>query len=169
MAVKADEMRDTLRLWASGVTVVTTSHGDRRAGMTVSAFSSLCLEPPLVVVCIFKNTQVGKMIEESGKFAVSILHADQSYISDRFSGRIVLAPGEDRFDGVRYTQGEGGSPVLTDAIAWLDCRLHAQYDGETHWIFVGEVMATQRRLTDNAPLIYFDRDYRAFERQPEQP
>lgn len=168
MAVNADEMRDTLRFWASGVTVVTTSNGEQRAGMTVSAFNSLCLEPPLVVVCIFKNTHVGKMIEASRKFAVSVLHADQTYLSDRFSGRIPLEPGEDRFTGVRYTEGVGGSPVLTDAIAWLDCRLHAQYDGETHWIFVGEVMATQRRLTDNAPLIYFDRDYRALERQTQQ-
>ena len=169
MAVNPDEMRDTLRLWASGVTVVTTDNGEQRVGMTVSAFSSLCLEPPLVVVCIFKDTHVGMMIPETKKFGVSILHADQSYLSDRFSGRIVLAPGEDRFDGVSVTQGKDGSPVLTDAIAWLDCRLHAQYDGGTHWIFVGEVVATQRRLTDNAPLLYFDRDYRALERQPEQP
>lgn len=169
MAVSADDMRDTLRLWASGVTVVTTSDGAQRAGMTVSSFSSLCLEPPLVVVCIFKNTTVGTIIPESKRFGVSVLHADQQYLSDRFSGRIVLAPGEDRFDGVNYTEGKDGSPVLTDAIAWLDCRLHATYDGETHWIFVGEVMATQRRLTDTAPLLYFDRDYRTLERQPEQP
>ena len=169
MSINPDEMRDTLRFWPSGVTVVTTSDGERRAGMTVSAFSSLCLEPPLVVICIFKDTHVGTMIQETKRFGVSILHTDQSYLSDRFSGRIVLAPGEDRFDGVSISQGKGGSPVLTDAIAWLDCRLHAQYDGETHWIFVGEVVATQRRLTDNAPLIYFDRDYRALALQPEQP
>jgi flavin reductase (DIM6/NTAB) family NADH-FMN oxidoreductase RutF len=169
MSVTPDEMRDTLRFWPSGVTVVTTGDGDQRAGMTVSSFSSLCLEPPLVVVCIFKETHVGKMISETKRFGVSILHEDQATISDRFSGRIVLAPGEGRFDGVNFTQGKDGSPVLTDAIAWLDCRLHAQYDGETHWIFVGEVVATQRRLTDNAPLIYFDRDYRSLALQPQQP
>ena len=165
MAVKADEMRDTLRLWASGVTVVTSRQGEQRAGMTVSAFSSLSLEPPLVVVCVYKDTLVSEMIQASGKFAVSILHADQSYLSDRFSGRIPLGPDEDRFDGVSFTQGKDGSPVLTDAIAWLDCRLHARHDGATHWIFIGEVQATQRRLTDNAPLLYFDRDYRQLEHE----
>ena len=169
MSINPDEMRDTLRFWPSGVTVVTTSDGERRAGMTVSAFSSLCLEPPLVVICIYKDTLVGAMIQETGRFGVSILHEDQSYLSDRFSGRIPLAPGEDRFDGVSVSQGKDGSPVLTDAIAWLDCRLHAQHDGGTHWIFVGQVVATQRRLTDNAPLIYFDRDYRTLALQPEQP
>jgi flavin reductase (DIM6/NTAB) family NADH-FMN oxidoreductase RutF len=169
MAVSPDEMRNTLRMWASGVTVVTTSNGEERAGMTVSSFSSLCLEPPLVVVCIFKNTTVGNMVPETGRFAVSILGEDQQYLSDRFSGRIPLLPDEDRFDGVNYTEGKGGSPVLTDAIAWLDCKLHATYDGATHWIFVGEVMATQRRVTDNAPLLYFDRDYRTLEAQPVKP
>jgi len=159
-------MRDTLRLWPSGVAVVTTALDEERAGMTVSAFTSLCLEPPLIVVSVFKNTRTGSLIAKSGHFGVSILHADQAYIADRFAGRIPLAEGEDRFDGVPLTQAVTGSPLLSEAIAWLDCRLYATYDGVTHWIYIGEVLATYHRETDNAPLIYFDRDYRELQRLP---
>lgn len=167
MAVDPQTMRDTLRLWATGVSVVTTADGAEQAGMTVSAFNSLCLEPPLVVVSVFKDTLVGEMVPQAGHFAVSFLHAGQADISDRFAGRIPLAEGEDRFDGVPLTRAVTGSPLLAEAIGWVDCRLYAAYDGVTHWLFIGEVVAAYHREGDNAPLIYFDRNYHELQPLPE--
>ena len=86
----AKDMRDTLRLWASGVAVVSTSDSSCRAGMTVSAFNSLSLDPPTILVCLQKDTRTAEVIQSSGIFAVSILGADQAYVSDRFAGRDIF-------------------------------------------------------------------------------
>jgi flavin reductase (DIM6/NTAB) family NADH-FMN oxidoreductase RutF len=163
-------MRDTLRLWASGVTVVTSQHDSQRAGMTVSAFNSLSLEPPLVLVCLFKDTRLAQMVTDSRIFAISILNAEQAALSDRFAGRVPLAEGEDRFDSVTTTTAVTGSPILTDALAWLDCRVHALHDGGTHWIVVGAVQATGQHYDAHpAPLIYYNRAYRQMETQDARP
>lgn len=165
MAVDPQSMRDTLRFWASGVSVVTTTDGAQQAGMTVSAFNSLCLEPPLIVVCLFKDTTTVNMLRESGVFAVSILHADQADVSDRFAGRIDLQDGEDRFDTVSTTTAVTGAPIIKDAIAWLDCRVYNIHDGVSHWIVIGEAQAVGYRENDAAPLLYFDRNYREMQRE----
>jgi 3-hydroxy-9,10-secoandrosta-1,3,5(10)-triene-9,17-dione monooxygenase reductase component len=168
MTVPPNIMRDTLRFWASGVSIVATSDGEVRAGMTVSSFSSLCIDPALVLVCIYKDTHVANMIESSGSFAVSILSEEQVYLSDRFAGRVPLLDGEDRFDGVVVAEGITGSPLIVGALAWIDCRVQAIHDGVTHWIIVGEVMATGHQDDDGAPLIYYNRDYRAMQLETER-
>jgi flavin reductase (DIM6/NTAB) family NADH-FMN oxidoreductase RutF len=167
MSVDSTMMRDTLRLWASGVSIVATSDGTQRAGMTVSAFNSLCLEPPLVLVCLFKDTVTADLVQSAGVFSVSILHADQIALSDRFAGRVELEEGEDRFDGVPVFEAETGSPIIQGAIAWLDCRVTEVHDGVSHWIVIGETVAAGYRTDDTAPLLYFDRDYREVQRQTE--
>jgi flavin reductase (DIM6/NTAB) family NADH-FMN oxidoreductase RutF len=169
MSVLSENMRGSLRLWASGVSVVTTLTAGERAGMTVSAFNSLSLDPPLILICLLKGCTVGNMLENSGIFAVSILEASQSHLSDRFSGRVQLTEGEDRFDGVNITSAETGSPILTESIAWLDCRVHARYEGGTHWIVVGEVVAAGQNGTSPSPLVYYNRGYHALEGQKENP
>ncbi len=158
--VDPQTMRDTLRFWASGVAVVTAGDSQRRAGMTVSAFNSLSLEPPLVLVCLFKDTTTAQLVTEIKHFAISILGEEHAYLSDRFAGRISLQENEDRFDGVSTTTATTGSPILTDALAWLDCRIHKVHDGSTHWIMCGEVLAAGHGGSD-APLIYYDRNYRS--------
>ncbi len=150
-------MRDTMRFWASGVSVVTSVYDGLRCGMTVSAFNSLSLEPPQVLICLYKDTNVAKRIQESGLFAVSILDAEQATLSDRFAGRIPLGPDGDRFDGVPTFEAETGAPVLTNALAWVDCRVQSIHDGGTHWIVVGEVVSAGHREGD--PLVYFNRRY----------
>lgn len=164
--IDAHTMRDTLRLWASGVAVVTTQCEDQRAGMTVSAFNSLSLEPPLILVCLYKTTTTAKTIHECGHFAVSFLSEDQAYIADRFAGRVPLQENEDRFDGIALHTAVTGAPVLSDALAWLDCRVEQVHDGSTHWIVIGEVMAAGRR-DGEAPLVYFNRNYRSLMLQTE--
>jgi len=155
----AKDMRDTLRLWASGVAVVSTADSICRAGMSVSAFNSLSLDPPTILVCLQKDTRTAEVIQSSGIFAVSILGADQAYVSDRFAGRVPLPEGEDRFDCFPIITAQTGVPILADAIAWLDCKLNAIHDGNTHWIIVGEVVATGHQTENVAPLLYFDRNY----------
>ncbi|MCA9909980.1 MAG: flavin reductase family protein [Anaerolineae bacterium] len=163
--VDPDDMRNTLRLWASGVSVVTSSAGNERNGLTVSAFNSLSLEPPLILVCLHKDSSTIPVIEESGVFAVSILNANQEHLSDRFAGRIPLEADEDRFTGVEAFTAVTGAPLLKEAIGWLDCRVHLRHDGSTHWIYIGEVVATGWSATPHDPLLYFDRNYRSIVRE----
>lgn len=158
--VTPQEMRDTLRLWASGVSVVTAMDGDQRSGMTVSAFNSLSLEPALILVCLSKEANTAQLVTQSNQFGVSFLGEEHAYLSDRFAGRIEPPEGGDRFSGLNVHQAETGVPLLTDAVAWLDCKVHTLHDGSTHWIVIGEVLATGRGAT-NMPLIYYDRKYRA--------
>jgi len=161
MEVDPQTMRDTLRLWASGVSVVTSVFEGQRVGMTVSAFTSVSLEPPLVLICLQKDTITAELTEKAGIFSVSILGDDQSFLSNRFAGRLDLADGEDRFDGVTTAEAVSGAPILSEAIAWLDCRVHATYKGGTHWVIIGYVLAAGYQEGGVNPLVYFDRSYRA--------
>jgi flavin reductase (DIM6/NTAB) family NADH-FMN oxidoreductase RutF len=153
-------MRDTLRLWASGVSVVTTARGAERSGMTVSAFASLSLEPPQILVCLAKDARTAQLLRDTGVFAVSFLNERQAGLSDRFAGRVPLDTIEERFNGVEVFSAVTGAPILADSIAWLDCRVLTQHDGSSHWIVIGEVLATGQHLPAR-PLLYFDRDYRS--------
>lgn len=157
-AATAEEMRDTLRLWPSGVSIVTTSDGERVSGMTVSAFNSLSIEPPLILVCLHKASTTGQLVQLTRRFAVSILGAGQAHISDLFAGRVPLDHKEERFIGLATHTAVTGSPILSDSVAWLDCRVHEQHDGVTHWIVVGEVLATGAN-PERDPLLYYNRDY----------
>lgn len=163
MAVDRNTMRDTLRFWGSGVTVVATladeAHDFPYAGMTVSAFTSLSLEPPMVLVCLNKNTTTSECVLKRRFFSVSILSGDQASLSDRFAGRIDLPTHGDRFGGVPVHTAETGAPILNNALAWIDCRVQGVHDGSTHWIICGEVVAAGHKDDSASPLIYFNRGY----------
>jgi len=155
-------MKNALRLWASGVTVVTSSDGETRAGITVSSFSSVSLEPPLILFCLYHELKVLKQIKANGHFAVSILGEDQAALSAQMAGFAELPEGEDRFYGYDWITAETGSLIFSDALAWFDCKLYALYDGGTHKIVVGEVIAAHDMSNDDSPspLVYFNRGYR---------
>jgi 3-hydroxy-9,10-secoandrosta-1,3,5(10)-triene-9,17-dione monooxygenase reductase component len=162
MTATPDQMRDTLRLWASGVSVVTTASDEHRAGMTVSAFNSLSIAPARILVCLHKDATTAQMLQTTKHFAVSVLAEGQATVSDRFAGRVPLDNKEERFVGVPTHTVVTGSPVLSECVAWLDCRVHEQYDGTTHWIVVGDVVATGS-YPDRQPLLYFNRNYHTLE------
>ena len=153
-------MRNTMRLWASGVSVVTTASNDQRGGLTVSSFSSLSLQPPMILVCLHKDSHAIPLIDESGIFGVSILNAEQEDISDRFAGRIPLEHDSQRFDGVSTFTAVTGAPLIEGAIGWVDCKVALRHDGSTHWIYIGEVVAAGS-IPDQSPLLYYDRSYRS--------
>jgi flavin reductase (DIM6/NTAB) family NADH-FMN oxidoreductase RutF len=153
MAVTKDQFRSALGHFASGVTVVTSKCADgTHRGITVSAFTSLSLEPPLVLVCIDKRASLHDHLQEGGYFAVNILEEDQEVISRRFASKE-----PDRFEGLGYTEGINGSALLKDALAHIECRILHAYPGGDHTIFVGEVEATS--VTEGKPLAYFRGGY----------
>jgi flavin reductase (DIM6/NTAB) family NADH-FMN oxidoreductase RutF len=154
-----------MRNWATGVTIVTATFGDQMAGATVSAFTSVALEPPTVLVCLNKKTFVHELMLKSWSYAVSLLSHDQEALSNRFAG---LDPTvTDRFEGLEITSGETGSPFIPDALAWLDCRVKHTLDTGTHTIFVAEVVGVQVN-SEAPPLVYHNRTYKELAERVQQ-
>jgi flavin reductase (DIM6/NTAB) family NADH-FMN oxidoreductase RutF len=142
--------------FASGVTVVTARQGEERVGLTASSFVSVSLDPPLVLVCVSRTLQAHAIIEAERAFAINILGAHQLDVALRFAG---LKPElTDRFEGLAWTAGVTGAPLLKDSIASLDCRLHASHPGGDHTIFVGEVVGAAVSKTGE-PLVYHSRGW----------
>lgn len=155
-----DQLKDVLRFWTTGVTVVSASYQGSQHGMTVNSFTSLSLEPPLVSISLEKITRTHQLVKQAGRFGVSILSAEQRDLSDRFAGR----ENEyiDRFEGVGIFTLETGSPLLQEGIAYFDCRVSVTHDAGTHTIFISEVLAAgaPANQQDGKPLVYFNRAYR---------
>lgn len=146
-----------MRHFPAGVTLVTTRAGDSVHGMTVSAFASVSPKPPMVLVCIdHKHTMHGLLEADDAVFAINILAEGQDALSNRFA----FAKDVDRFAEGTWAKAETGAPVLDDALAWLDCRVHSRQSAGTHTIYVGEVVASRVAREDEHPLIYWNRGYR---------
>lgn len=168
MAIPPDDFKAVMRTWASGVTVVTTANGDTRAGTTASSFTSVSLEPTLILICLYHGVGAMKAIEENGHFAVSILGEEHAHVSSQMAGFTDIPEGKDRFHGLDWMTQETGSPILADANGWLDCKLHTIYEGGTHKIVLGEVIAAGRKNGENKPLLYFNSSYHQLHREQEQ-
>jgi flavin reductase (DIM6/NTAB) family NADH-FMN oxidoreductase RutF len=157
MPITNDEFRSALSRFASGVTVVTTKdEAGKLHGITVSAFSSVSLDPPLVLVCIERSAGSHQVFQQSGVFVVNILSSEQRVLSERFASQI-----PERFEGVDMTLNIDGIPVLSNCLANLECRVKLTADGGDHSVFIGEVESSTVREGD--PLIYFRGDYRNLE------
>jgi flavin reductase ActVB len=157
MPITNDEFRSALSRFASGVTVVTTKdEAGKLHGITVSAFSSVSLDPPLVLVCIERSAGSHQVFQQSGVFVVNILSSEQRDLSERFASQI-----PERFEGVGMTLNIDGIPVLSNCLANLECRVKLTADGGDHSVFIGEVESSTVREGD--PLIYFRGDYRNLE------
>lgn len=158
MSVDSESLKKTMRMWVSGVTVVTAVHGQKRAGATASSFTSISVEPPLILVSLQHYIDTFKVIEQSGFFAVSILRNDQAHISRQFAGATELPEGADKFHEVNLMNAVTGVPILADAAAWVDCKLVAIYEAGSSRIVVGEVLATGQQ-EEATPLAYRNRGY----------
>lgn len=122
-------------------------------GLTANAVASVSLDPPLVLACVEHGADTHDCIERAGAFAISILGADDEVYARRFADY----PADRKFNGIAYRAEVTGAPVLDEALAWVDCRLWATYDGGDHTIFVGEVVAGDAE--DGSPLLYFRGGY----------
>jgi flavin reductase (DIM6/NTAB) family NADH-FMN oxidoreductase RutF len=145
----SEEFREVIGHFASGVTIVTVSADGRPYGTTASAVTSLALEPPMLLVCLKRESATGRAMAAAGAFAVNILGEEHGELATRFARK-----GGDKFAGVELTDGEQGHPLLATAIAQLECRVTEQVAAGTHVVFIAEVeAATAQRGAP--PLAYF--------------
>ncbi|WP_230291451.1 flavin reductase family protein [Croceicoccus sp. Ery5] len=145
--IEAKSLRDALGNFATGVTIVTTSHGGRNVGLTANSFNSVSLDPPLVLWSLAKKSSNIEAFTSVDGFAVHILGADQEALSNRFA-----TPGIDKFEGVEFETSAGGVPLLQDCAARFECRTAYRYDGGDHIIFVGEVLDLEQ--SEKEPLLF---------------
>lgn len=146
--------REVLGRFATGVTVVTAEHEGEPVGLTCQSFTSVSLDPPLVLFVPARTSRAWPRIERAGAFCVNVLGRGQERLSEAFASR-----GTDKFAGVAWRPGVTGAPVLDAGIAWLDCTLHAVHDGGDHLVVLGRVRDLGTRGSAD-PLIYSEGRYR---------
>ncbi len=158
MSIDGDLFRSVLGRFASGITVVTTHDEEGRDhGMTASAFSSLSLDPPLILVCIANDATMAPVMSRAHSFAVNVLSDGQEALSRRFAGKI-----DDRFSGVGFTRGDLGDAIVDDVLCWMQCRIVARHPAGDHTIVVGQVDSAD--VHDGRPLLYYRGGYAQLER-----
>jgi len=157
MSIDPELLRAAMRQWATGVTVVSVALNGVQHGMTVSSFTSLSLEPPLVMVSLENVTRTRNLVLQAGYFGVTILSQDQRDISDIFAGR--HTEHQDRFAGLQIYTLISGSPLLAGGLAGFDCKVLTHIPAGSHTVFVADVLAAHLE-SSNSPLLYYDRDYR---------
>ncbi len=152
-----DDFKDVMANWTSGVSVVTTEARGLVYGLTVSSFTSVSLDPPLVLVCLSNHNRMQLMIQDSQAFTVSILSSDMEDASGYFA-----SPGREPTTGFVGIEGDwtaSGQPVVQGAMGYVECKLHQVIPGGDHVIIVGEVLHAHSR-DDAEPLVYCQRGYR---------
>ncbi len=148
------DLRAVMRYFASAVTVVTGALDTGELfGLTVSAFSSVSLNPPWVLICIRNESTATSLLTKSGRFCVNILSEDQQLIAEKFS----LAGEGGRFANLDYYLGKGGSPVIRGGIGYIDCKVAQVIPAGDHTIFFGE--AIDVAAEEKPPLLYLNRRY----------
>lgn len=149
------EFRDALGSFATGVCVLSATRRDGVAvGMTVNSFTSVSLNPPLVLVCLGTDSPRSSAIIDSGRFAISVLANDQRDISGHFA-----RPGEGYPPEAGWSAGKNGAPVMDHAAAVIECSIETTYESGDHMIVIGRVTHTEN-ATEREPLLYFRGDYR---------
>ncbi len=153
MAIDPREFRNTVGCFATGITVITTVDGDGKPiGLTANSFTSVSLDPPMVLFCLDRGVASFKAFEEGGEFAVNILGADQMEISNRFA-----KSGDDKWNDFAFETWEGDSPIIPNCLASLECRTAEIFEGGDHIIVTGEV--TKIASEDGNPLLYWRGQY----------
>ena len=160
MAPDPQVFKSVLSRFASGVTVVTTREGERRHGLTVSAFSSVSAVPPRVLVCLSNDSDSKPMVERAGVFAVHILGQEHVALGPRFA-KMGVGP-DDLFEGLTTRTEVTGSPILSECLGWLDCQVETALAVGSHTIFVGAVQAAGVG-GDGEPVLYYARSFRSLD------
>jgi flavin reductase (DIM6/NTAB) family NADH-FMN oxidoreductase RutF len=154
--VNPRDLRTAFGKFATGITVITVRSGDQDHGMTANSFTSVSIDPPMLLVCVSKKAKSLGVISECRQFGVSVLAEDQQNVSNHFAGK-------PEFDKVVFAS-LGGVPTIKGAIAQFGCRLDAIYDAGDHAILVGEISAYS--YCDGRPLLYQDGGYRELSSDP---
>jgi 3-hydroxy-9,10-secoandrosta-1,3,5(10)-triene-9,17-dione monooxygenase reductase component len=145
--------RTVLGHFATGITVITAVHDGQPVGLAANSFTSVSLDPPLILFCAAKSSSTWPSIRDAGHFCVNILADDQEEVS-----RVFATKGADRFAGIGYRTGTTGAPLLHDVLAWLDCTIEAVHEAGDHLIVVGRVheLDVQR---EGRPLLFYRGGY----------
>lgn len=159
MADLSEALRQVMRHWVTGVSIVTSRHQDTVHGMTVNSFTSLSLDPPVVSVTMANDTRTHHLVQQSGVLGITILAHGQAHLSDRFAGR--LGEEIDRFAGVETFTLYTGAPLIAGGIAFLDGQVLGTHPLPKSTIFLVKVLAAQAAV-DLDPLVYFNRAYHRF-------
>ena len=154
----AEQLKEAMRGWITGVSIVTGKYDGKIHGMTANSFNSISLSPPTVLVALRHHTRTQQLVKAGGIFAVSILDTHQMELAKRFAGQI--DSDQPRFEGVETFSMITGAPLIKDAMAYLDCKVINSFDVGATTVFLGEVLAAQRSLNGNNPLLYFNRRWR---------
>lgn len=143
------EHRNTLGHFATGVTVITTTKGEELVGLTANAFTSLSLDPPLILVCIDKKSSSIGAFSAGHPFAVNILQEEQNEVCSNFAKK-----GGDKFRGVSFSISNDGVPILNDNLATIECKVHKVIEGGDHYIVTGYVKNACYNDKSN-PLLFY--------------
>ena len=145
-----------MRAWSAGVMVATTAHEGHIHGMTVNSFTSISLDPAMIIISLQQSTRTHEFLTKSRVFGLTILSVEQSKISDLFAGRFPDI--EHRFAGLQTETLVTGSPLIVGGLAWIDCRVVQTFDAGMNTLFIAEVLAACS-FGENQPLIYHNRKY----------
>jgi flavin reductase (DIM6/NTAB) family NADH-FMN oxidoreductase RutF len=157
-----ENFRDVIGHFASGVTIITARDAETDYGLTVSAVTSLSLEPPMMLVCVARTSRTLPAIRSSGTFGVNILGESQGGLAERFATNR-----DDKFDGVEVVYSEFGNPLISEALAHVECQVIQEVSGGTHSVFLAVVQRAER--FDGAPLAYFRGRFGRLELGEEEP
>lgn len=159
--MSSTEFRRACGAFATGVAIATVTGRDGKPhGLTVNSFTSVSLHPPLVLICVAHQAATHGPFASATSFAINILHTGQEQLSTHFA-----SSHPDRFDGVAWTEGEGGAPLLADSLAVLECEMRERIEAGDHTIFLGEVRhaTCADQVADlaasRAPLVYYRGKY----------
>ena len=157
MPVNPDTFKEVMSRWASGVTIVTARADDGRVhGMTANSFTSVSLNPPLVLICVDHKHLTHALIHSRKAYAINVLPAEAAELSNRCAGFRGIEG--HWLDDIETRAETTGAPILAEALAWVDCTLWQAYEGGDHTIFVGEIQAGG--TAGGEPLLWFSRGYR---------
>ena len=155
MNITADDLKEVMRNWTSGVAIISSEYQGIYQGMTVNSFTSVSVQPPMVVVTLANNTRTCNLVKTSRVFGLTILSSSQKNVSDRFAGKV--GEYENRFAGLTTFHLSSLCPLISDGLAWLDCVIFNEIDLGNSTLFIAEVIATM--IGEGDPLLYHNRDY----------
>ncbi len=152
------EFRRACGRFATGVTIASVLDSEGAPhGLTVSSFTSVSLEPPLILICLGHLVTAINSFRQCKYFGINVLSEDQEELSERFARK-----GEDRFNGLPWEPGQTGVPLIPGALAGIECEVRTRYSAGDHDILIGEMLHS--RVADGEPLIYFGGQYRKLKR-----
>jgi flavin reductase (DIM6/NTAB) family NADH-FMN oxidoreductase RutF len=159
MSATQEEFRRAMASFATGVTIITVDDGGRIEGMTANAFTSVSLEPLLVLVCVDQKARTHAHLQTRKRFGVNVLSQEQRKISEHYAQADRDASRAGTEAGARFDRTRHGTPVLHGALAYFECRLQSTHDAGDHTIFIAEVEDVV--IHEGSPLVYFQSDYHA--------